>query len=137
MEITRAQAPAAANGAGEAGERKGTATAPTLGYDSFLKLLIAQIQNQDPLEPTASSDYVAQLATFSQVEKSVQMNERMSELLATSRLQQAESLLGRTVTSADGSASGLVSAVRIAGAEVVVTLAGGNQIVVGDGTTIS
>jgi flagellar basal-body rod modification protein FlgD len=114
-----------------------SAAAPTLGYDSFLKLLIAQIQNQDPLEPMSSSDYVAQLATFSQVEKSVQTNERITELLATSRFQQAEGLLGRTVTSADGTVTGSVSAVRVSGAEVIVTLANGGEISIVDGVTIS
>lgn len=39
-----------------------------LGYDQFLQLLCAEMQYQDPLEPTSNTEYVAQLATFSQME---------------------------------------------------------------------
>src|SRR5690606_6483665 len=68
--------------------------APTLDYNAFLHLLIAQMRNQDPMEPMKSSDYVAQLATFSQVEKTIQTNERIAALLNTNNLQLAESLVG-------------------------------------------
>ena len=40
----------------------------TLNMENFLSLLVAEMQNQDPLEPTSNSDYMAQMATFSQVE---------------------------------------------------------------------
>ena len=43
-------------------------TGSTLGYDQFLQLLCAEMQYQDPLEPTSNTDYVAQMATFSQLE---------------------------------------------------------------------
>ena len=39
----------------------------TMGYDQFLTLLCAEMQYQDPLEPTSNTEYVAQLATFSQL----------------------------------------------------------------------
>ena len=43
-------------------------TSNDLGYDQFLQLLCAEMQYQDPLEPTSNTEYVAQLATFSQME---------------------------------------------------------------------
>ena len=109
---------------------------PALGYDAFLQLLIAQMKNQDPLEPMKSSDYVAQLATFSQVEKSVQMNDRLADILAVSRLQQAEGLVGRTVSEPEG-AHGLVTSARISGADVFVSLANGGEIKMSDKVIIS
>jgi len=50
---------------------KGTRIVPggELGQDQFLKLLTAQLQHQDPLEPQASAEFIAQLATFSTLEK--------------------------------------------------------------------
>lgn len=45
-----------------------TQTGSKLGYDQFLTLLCAEMQYQDPLEPTSNTEYVAQLATFSQLE---------------------------------------------------------------------
>ena len=48
-----------------------------LNMQDFLSLLVAEMQNQDPLEPTSNSDYMAQMATFSQVEATSDMNERV------------------------------------------------------------
>ena len=45
--------------------------------ENFLSLLVAEMQNQDPLEPTSNSDYMAQMATFSQVEATTEMNEKV------------------------------------------------------------
>ncbi len=61
-------------------------TGSTLGYDQFLQLLCAEMQYQDPLEPTSNTDYVAQMATFSQLEATLSMSEsqenaRASELV--------------------------------------------------------
>jgi len=48
--------------------------------EAFLKLLVAQLQNQDPLEPQKNSDFVAQLATFSNLEQAIGMNDRLDAL---------------------------------------------------------
>lgn len=53
-------------------------------FDTFLKMLTAQIQNQDPLNPMDSSDYAVQLATFSGVEQQVQTNDLLRELTSSS-----------------------------------------------------
>jgi flagellar basal-body rod modification protein FlgD len=57
-----------------------------LGKDDFLKLLVAQLENQDPLNPTNNEQMVAQTAQFSQIEqltKVVTLLERMVELQET------------------------------------------------------
>lgn len=51
-----------------------SANKTTLDVNEFLKLMVAEMQNQDPLEPTDNSDYMAQLATFTQVEATKEMN---------------------------------------------------------------
>ncbi|MBB3713462.1 flagellar basal-body rod modification protein FlgD [Limimaricola variabilis] len=69
-------------------------------YQSFLKLLIAQVSNQDPLEPMDSTAFVSQLAQLTQVEQSITTNETLSKI--ETRLSEAGSrsdvmLLGREV----------------------------------------
>lgn len=113
-----------------------TSTA-TLNYNNFLKLLLAQMKNQDPTEPMSSTDYMAQLATFSQVEQSMLGNSKLDALLASSALAQADSVIGRTVTSADGSISGEVSSVRITNEGALAQLGDGRELLLGPGVVIS
>jgi flagellar basal-body rod modification protein FlgD len=53
-----------------------------LGYDQFLQLLCAEMQYQDPLEPTTNTEYVAQLATFSQLEATLSMQQTQQNSFA-------------------------------------------------------
>ena len=49
----------------------------TLGKDAFLKMLIAQLRHQDPLNPMDGTAFVAQLAQFSSLEQLTNLNETM------------------------------------------------------------
>ena len=109
----------------------------TLDYDSFLTLLIAQLKNQDPTEPQDSAQYIAQLATFSNVEQSIKMNNKMDELMTSFALSQAEGVIGRTVTSADGLISGKAAALKIVAGGGVAVLENGQEIPLNAGITIS
>ncbi len=112
-------------------------SATTLNYNNFLKLLLAQMKNQDPTAPMDSTDYMAQLATFSQVEQSMIGNSKLDALLSSSALSQADSVIGRTVTSSDGEISGLVDSVRITSEGALAKLDDGNEILLGPGIVIS
>lgn len=86
----------------------------SFGNDVFLKLLVAQMQYQDPLEPTDSSQMMSQLAQFSQVEGLNNVNRQITALGLGQDFGQAVSMIGRTVTwqGADGNPkSGVVSGV--------------------------
>ena len=61
-----------------------------MGYDQFLTLLCAEMQYQDPLEPTSNTEYVAQLATFSQLEAMLGMQD-------TQKNEMANGLVGKYV----------------------------------------
>lgn len=57
-----------------------TSAAISSDFETFLKMLTVQMQNQDPLNPIESSDYAVQLATFSGVEQQVQTNDLLKSL---------------------------------------------------------
>ncbi len=105
-------------------------------YQSFLKLLIAEMKNQDPTKPMDSTQYVAQLATFSQVEQSIQMNTKLENILATSQLSQASSIIGKELVSADGKVTGVVKEVKLYSDGIVATLTSGKEILVQPGVKV-
>ena len=82
-----------------------------LGRDAFLKLLVTQIQMQDPLEPLSAREYVAQLAQFSTVEQVQDANVRLAILYQVQAVCQALLLIGRSIATADESVTGVVEAV--------------------------
>ncbi|UVK40767.1 flagellar hook assembly protein FlgD [Mesorhizobium sp. AR10] len=105
-------------------------------YQSFLKLLIAEMKNQDPTKPMDSTQYVAQLATFSQVEQSVQTNTKLDQIMQSSALSQADALIGRSITSADGKTTGTVASVRLASSGLIAVLQNGTEVAVGPGVSV-
>lgn len=118
------------------GTQQATNAAQTVDYQAFLKLLVTEMKNQDPTSPMDSTDYMAQLATFSQVEQSVQTNSKLDDLLQTSALSQAGGLIGREVTSADGDVTGTVKEVRLASDGIVAVLESGSEVSVGPGVVV-
>jgi flagellar basal-body rod modification protein FlgD len=99
-----------------------------LGKDAFLKLLIAQLKYQDPSKPVDSSQFMAQTAAFTQVEKLQAMAADSSASLALQQGLAASSLVGRTVSYVDANGvtqTGVVTSASFGGsgsAEPVVHL---------------
>jgi len=71
-----------------------------VSQNTFLTLLITQLQNQDPMNPQDSSQFVAQLAQFSSLEQMTQLNTSFNSVLDNS----AAGMIGQTVTVADQNA---------------------------------
>jgi len=91
-----------------------------MGKDTFLKLLVAQMRYQDPSNPTSSSEFMAQTATFTQVEKLEELATQNAALLTMQRALSAGAMVGHTVsyTGEDGTTkTGTVSAVRLGGTD--------------------
>ncbi|WP_137789663.1 flagellar hook assembly protein FlgD [Bacillus sp. E(2018)] len=72
-----------------------------LGKDDFLKILITQLQNQDPTSPMQDREFIAQMASFSSLEQMTNMNQTMQQFLSfqteSSLLQQSQ-MIGKQVT---------------------------------------
>jgi flagellar basal-body rod modification protein FlgD len=64
----------------------------------YMNLLITQLQNQNPLEPLDNNEMAAQLAQFSQLQQLESMNQSFADVLATTELTYANSLLGKEVS---------------------------------------
>ena len=78
-----------------------TSQTSAMGKEDFLNLLIAQLQNQDPLNPTDSTEFTAQLAQFSSLEQLGNVNQNLMELKdfqASINNSQAVSLIGKAIT---------------------------------------
>ena len=91
-------------------------------YNSFLQLLVQELKNQDPTQPSDPTQFLSQIASFSNVQQTAQTNTKLDGLLTTSALTQAESVIGRTVTSSDGKTSGVVKSVSLASGGVATAL---------------
>jgi flagellar basal-body rod modification protein FlgD len=66
----------------------------TQSYDSFLKLLTTQLQNQDPMSPMESSEFTNQLVQFSQVEQQISQNSKLDKLVSLQNNNQTQASLG-------------------------------------------
>jgi flagellar basal-body rod modification protein FlgD len=76
-------------------------TEKTVTQDDFLKLLIAQLQNQDPLHPMDNQEFAAQLATFNSLGQLIDINQKLGDLQSTQGLANqfnAASLIGKEIT---------------------------------------
>lgn len=120
-----------------AAAKAATSVASKMNADTFLQLLMAQLQNQDPTKPMDSTEYVGQLASFSQVEQATKTNQKLDSLLASSFLNQADAIIGRTLTSADGLTTGTVQSVRVTSDGVMAKLADGREMLLASGISIS
>ena len=99
-------------------------TDPTneLNKDDFLKLLVAQLKYQDPLEPTSASEFIATTAQFTVVEKLDQLTRQGDNSALINSLMTASSLLGRQITALgdEGSITAVVERSEIISGEVVI-----------------
>jgi len=109
----------------------------TLNYDSFLKLLVAQMKNQDPTDPVDASEQMAQLASFSSVEQGIKTNKHLESLIQETSMNQATSLIGKTITSADGETKGVIKAVEVNTEGLTAILENGDEVLVTTGITVA
>ena len=111
------------------------ATANGLDFQSLLQIILTQLTYQDPLKPVDNTEFVSQLAQFSQLQQTQTLNDQMTSLLSAQAATQATSLLGRTIdmTGNGGSTtvSGTVTAISFASGSPQLT------IKTADGQTLS
>ena len=112
------------------------ADAASVDYNGFLQLLIAQMKNQDPTKPMDSAQFMAQLASFSNVEQAIKMNQKLDTMMTSMALSQVDGVVGRTIVSSDGSIAGTVAALHVVSGGAVALLEDGRAVPLGPGITI-
>ncbi len=106
-----------------------------LGEDAFMKLLLAQLQNQDPLKPMEDKDFIAQLAQFNSLNQMTSIKETLESMFSLmsdnmlngQTLSEGSALIGKNVTGLNeygNLISGMVSGLHILGEQVVLDLEG-------------
>lgn len=119
-----------------------------LGPDAFLKLLTTQLANQDPLQPMDDTQSVAQLAQFSALQASTNLQSDFAKFQSNFAVLQSSALLGKTVTVSDGTSTsatstsstttGTVSSIQVVNGQPEFTLkdSSGNLITDGKGNAL-
>jgi flagellar basal-body rod modification protein FlgD len=108
-----------------------------MGKDQFLKLFVAQLQHQDPMNPMEDSGFMGQMASFSTLEQVTNLAAANQAIAANLHLSQSVGLIGRTVTwtdEADVTHTGVVEKVSQQDGNPVLTISGTEGV---DPTTIT
>ncbi len=92
--VTQSTAAAQAALAADDTEDAGSTSALSSDFETFLKMLTVQMENQDPLNPLQSSDFAVQLATFSGVEQQVRSNDLLESLVGQQSVSALSQLAG-------------------------------------------
>jgi flagellar basal-body rod modification protein FlgD len=99
-----------------------------LGKNAFLQLMVAQLQAQNPLEPSNGTEYISELAQFSQLEQTTNLAQSSSQSVTAQRVAQAVALIGHTVSYTDPSTgatqSGAVQSAEITPEGATLTIEG-------------
>jgi flagellar basal-body rod modification protein FlgD len=82
--------------------KTGKAGSTNLNRDDFLKILITQLQHQDPTSPVEDKDFIAQMAQFSSLEQITNMSAGFQKLSSLLKSSEASGVLGKTVELRDG-----------------------------------
>lgn len=113
-----------------------------LGQDAFMTLLVEQLKNQDPLQPTANEEFVAELANFSSLEQMEELNENLLGLIVLqqsnallSQLTEGSALIGKEVrfydAASDAYQTGSVDSVKIEDGYAQINI-GGKDVALAD-----
>jgi flagellar basal-body rod modification protein FlgD len=112
--------------------------ASSLGLQDFLKVLLTQLSYQDPLKPMDNQEFMAQIAQFTSVEQTQQLNTKIETLINNQAALQSVGLIGRIVdaTTPSGTLTGTVTALSLQGSSPSLSVKTASGAVI-DGVSIS
>lgn len=147
---TGTQTPSTSNTGTTTGSTTATSStdgkAPNADYNTFIKLLIAQMKNQDPTKPMDSTEFVSQLASFSAVEQQTQTNTKLDSMAQSLKnimvdgpISRAEGYVGKYLSFTDEKGvvtAGTAQSVTIYSDGLIAKLDNGKDLLIGPGVTV-
>lgn len=132
MPVNPMSAAAAASSASKTPATSATGSSMGLGKDAFMKLLLAQLRYQDPMQPKDNTEFITQLAQFNTLEQMQSINEAMQAVRVSTEMMQGSNMIGKqaqAITPTDQqTVSGTVTAVRLVGGQVIVSIGDKNVL---------
>ena len=111
-----------------------------LKTEDFIKMMITQLQNQDPLEPAKNQELLAQMSQIGQLQSSTALQESLQGMVLQNQIGSASSLIGKTVEgldAADDPVTGLVNSVKVGSDGVSLELDNGKTLLLSRVTQIA
>ena len=118
----------------------GQSTKMQLNATDFIKLMVTQLQNQDPTQPASSDQLLSQMSQIGQLQASTQLQTTLSGLAAQNQIGAAGNLIGKTVTgmnAQNATVSGVVNSVRVQQGAVFLELDNSAEVPLSNVTKIS
>lgn len=111
-------------------ERKSLDGNDGLGQDAFFKLLITQLQNQDPLNPMEDREFVSQMAEFSSLEKTEKLYSLLEDKLSSNQVINNSHLIGKEIKANVESVklTGVVESIKSQGDQIFAALDNGSEV---------
>jgi len=111
-----------------------------LKAEDFVKMMITQLQQQDPMEPAKNDQLLAQMSQIGQLQSSTQLQESLQGLVQQNQLGSAAGMIGKNVQGLDAdnnAIGGLVTSVRVEGDQVNLELDNGKSLALKRVTSIA
>ena len=131
---------AASSAAGSTPARQVKSKNLELKTEDFIKMMITQLQNQDPLEPAKNQELLAQMSQIGQLQSSTTLQESLKGMVLQNQIGSASALIGKTVQgldSQDDPVTGLVNSVKVGADGVSLELDNGKTLLLTRVTQIS
>jgi flagellar basal-body rod modification protein FlgD len=106
----------------------------------FIKMMVTQLQNQDPTSPTKNEELLAQMSQIGQLQSTSTLTDSLKTMVLQNQIGSAGNMIGKTVEGLDDqdkSVKGIVNSVRVEDNNVVLELDNGNKVQLGRVTSIA
>ena len=122
------------------GTTQSTAGTYNLKPADFIKMMVTQLQNQDPLQPASNQELLQQMSQIGQLQSSTDLTTSLKGMVLQNQIGAAGNLIGKTVQGTDDQKNmvqGVVDSVRVQTDGVYLQLHSGKQIAMGNVTAIA